>query len=96
MAKYLGWRGVQGNFRGKVERVQRRNVAKYQGWRGVQRAISEERWKEWSAAQKQQKRLAGCSSNYRSQKKNKEKVERYPERRSSQTLESSSDDDLSS
>jgi hypothetical protein len=60
VAKYLGWRGVQGNFRGKVERVQRRNVAKYQGWRGVQRAISEERWKEWSAAQKQQKRLAAA------------------------------------
>jgi hypothetical protein len=51
---------TEGNFRGKVERVQRRNVAKYQGWRGVQRAISEERWKEWSAAQKQQKRLAAA------------------------------------
>ena len=41
MAKYQGWRGVQGNFRGKVE-VQlqlgwlQRKVDKYQGWRGVQ------------------------------------------------------------
>jgi len=41
MAKYEGWRGVQGNFRGKVE-VQlqlgwlQRKVDKYQGWRGVQ------------------------------------------------------------
>ena len=41
MAKYQGWRRVQGNFRGKVE-VQlqlgwlQRKVAKYQGWRGVQ------------------------------------------------------------
>ena len=83
MAKYQGWRGVQGNFRGKVEvRLQlgwlQRKVDKYQGWRGVQgnfRGKVEER-----VQQKGNRRggagpgwLAGCSSNYRSQKKTKKR-----------------------
>merc|ERR1711946_78380 len=59
-------------------------MAKYQGWRGVPRAISEERWKKECS-----RRTGGARGWLQLQlqvpEKNKEKVERYPERRSSQT-----------
>ena len=66
-----------------------REMAKYQGWRGVPRAISEERWKKECSRRGTggagQGRAGWLQLQLQVPEKNKEKVERYPERRSSQT-----------
>jgi hypothetical protein len=77
MAKYQGWRGVQGNFRGKVE-VQlqlgwlQRN-GQVPGMEGSTGQFQRKGGRKSAAEGEQEGRGAGCSSNYRSQKKTKKR-----------------------
>ena len=76
-AKYQGWRGVQGNFRGKVEvRLQlgwlQRN-GQVPGMEGSTGQFQRKGGRKSAAEGEQEGRGAGCSSNYRSQKKTKKR-----------------------